>query len=473
LAGFSSRGPSTFYTPNLLKPNVSAPGVNVRSATHMSDTAFSSFSGTSMASPHVAGVVALLWSARPHLVRNIAATRSLLENTANPLVTVTPAQTCGGVPSSQVPNNSFGYGRVDALAAYNASALVTISGTVTSSDGSPLGGVVMFLTGAATDKTITDSNGFYRFENIVTPNSYTVTPGRVNYHFTPNNLSFTLTASKSDANFAGTPHSPVNANPIDTAEYFVRQHYLDFLNREPDHGGLIFWSDQIISCGNDGGCHERRRVNVSAAFFVSIEFQETGYLVYRMYKSAFGNIAGFPVPVGFNEFLPDTQQIGQGVVVGVGNWQTQLENNKQAFAAAFVARSRFTTAFPTSMTPAPFVDALYANAGVTPTAAERNSVITEFGSATTTSDAAARARALRRVAENAALAQQQLNRAFVLMQYFGYLRRNPNDAPEPGLNFDGYNFWLNKLNQFNGNYVEAELVKAFITSSEYRGRFPL
>ena len=60
-------------------------------------------------------------------------------------------------------------------------------------------------------------------------------------------------------------------------------------------------------------------------------------------------------------------------------------------------------------------------------------------------------------------------RAFVLMQYFGYLRRNPNDAPDT--NFDGYNFWLNKLTQFNGDFVQAEMVRAFIDSSEYRRRF--
>ena len=209
LAGFSSRGPSTFYTPNLLKPNVSAPGVNVRSATRSSDTAFSNLSGTSMAGPHVAGVVALLWSARPHLVRDIAATRTLLQNTANPSVTVTPAQTCGGISSSQIPNNSFGYGRVDALAAYNASApaLATITGTVTSSSGAPMAGVVLFLTGAKTDKTITDSNGFYRFENVITPNSYTITPGRVNHHFTPEFLSFSLTGNKTDAHFIGDSQS--------------------------------------------------------------------------------------------------------------------------------------------------------------------------------------------------------------------------------------------------------------------------
>ncbi len=123
------------------------------------------------------------------------------------------------------------------------------------------------------------------------------------------------------------------------------------------------------------------------------------------------------------------------------------------------------------MTPAQFVDTLFTNAGVTPLATERAAAINEFGSATSTAEVAARARALRRVAENPALVQEEFNRAFVLMQYFGYLRRNPNDPPEPGLNFEGYNFWLTKLNQFNGNFVNAEMVKAFITSSEYRQRF--
>ena len=75
-----------------------------------------------------------------------------------------------------------------------------------------------------------------------------------------------------------------------------------------------------------------KRINVSAAFFLSIEFQETGYLVYRMYKAAYGNLPGTPVPVRLNEFLPDTQQIGRGVVVGEPGWQQVLENNKQAFA---------------------------------------------------------------------------------------------------------------------------------------------
>ena len=120
IAGFSSRGPVTRDGSNRLKPNISAPGVNNRSSVNTSDTSYANFSGTSMAGPHVVGTVALLWSARPQLVRDIATTKMVLQNTANPNVIVNPVQTCGGIPSTQIPNNSFGYGRVDALAAVNS-----------------------------------------------------------------------------------------------------------------------------------------------------------------------------------------------------------------------------------------------------------------------------------------------------------------------------------------------------------------
>jgi serine protease AprX len=122
LATFSSRGPSLYYTPELRKPNLSAPGVHVRSAWRTSDTAYAWSDGTSMATPHVAGVVALLWSARPQLVGDIYATRAILEQSANPSVGVPVPERCGGLNSWDVPNNSFGFGRVDALAALNEPA---------------------------------------------------------------------------------------------------------------------------------------------------------------------------------------------------------------------------------------------------------------------------------------------------------------------------------------------------------------
>jgi hypothetical protein len=92
----------------------------------------------------------------------------------------------------------------------------------------------------------------------------------------------------------------------------VRQHYIDFLNRLPDAAGQSFWNSQISSCGSNAQCIEVRRIDVSASFFLSIEFQQTGYLVERMYKSAFGDATGnstfatnhqLSVPiVRFNEF---------------------------------------------------------------------------------------------------------------------------------------------------------------------------
>src|SRR5207302_3324069 len=185
---------------------------------------------------------------------------------------------------------------------------------------------------------------------------------------------------------------PTTRNRIEDGRLFVTQHYRDFLNRQPDTSGLAFWTDEILSCGSDQQCLEVKRINVSAAFFLSIEFQQTGYLVERLYKAAYGDATGtstsggahqLPVPiVRFSEFLPDTQQIGQGVVVGQNGWETVLENNKQNFAAQFVQRSRFTTAFPTSMTPAQFVDKLNTNTGNVLSSTDRATALALFGGAT-------------------------------------------------------------------------------------------
>jgi len=454
LAGFSSRGPSTFYTPNLLKPNISAPGVNVRSTTATSDSSYGNLSGTSMAGPHVVGVVALLWSARPQLVRNILATKAILQNTANPGVTVAPAQTCGGTTSIQIPNNSFGYGRVDALAAVNSiptAAPATISGTITTSDGAPLAGVTVNLSGATSRKTITDQNGNYRFENVDSGNFYTVTPARVNYTFNPDNRSFSLSENKTDAVFTATANPVITTNPVDVSEYFVRQHYLDFLGREPDESGFNFWSDQILECGNDTACIERRRINVSAAYFLSIEFQETGGLVDGLYRASYGRR-----PL-YAEFLPDTGLVARNVIVGQADWARQLEANKQAFIDSWVQRPAFRASYDGLVSDA-FVDTLIAHT-VGGFDGDRDALVRGLTDGTLT-----RAAVLRRVVENEGFARAKRNEAFVMMEYFGYLRRDPDES--------GYQFWLRKLNQFGGNFEQAEMVKAFIVSGEYRGRFP-
>jgi hypothetical protein len=259
------------------------------------------------------------------------------------------------------------------------------------------------------------------------------------------------------------------ADTIDAAPFFVRQHYHDFLNREPDAPGLQFWTSGITSCGTDANCVAAKRVDTSAAFFLSIEFQNTGYHVYRIYKTAFGDInpPAVPVPVRFADFQRDKQAVSRGVVVGQGDWQQQLAANKSAFALAFVQREGFLTRYPGSTSAAAFVNSLDANAGGVLTDADRSALVSELSP--NPSDASLRADVLQKVAENAVLQQREFNRAFVLMEYFGYLRRDPDGAPDA--DFSGYNFWLNKLNSFGGDFQKAEMVKAFINSDEYRRRF--
>jgi photosystem II stability/assembly factor-like uncharacterized protein len=265
--------------------------------------------------------------------------------------------------------------------------------------------------------------------------------------------------------------SPVRESSFDSA-FFVRQHYHDFLNREPDAPGLAFWVGDIDQCGADAACREAKRVNVSAAFFLSIEFQETGFLAYRTYKAAYGdatspNVPGTVPVIRLNEFLPDAQRIGQGVQVNVGEWEAQLDANKNAYMAEFVSRQRFLDGFPLSMSSAEFVDKLNQNAGGVLSQAERDQLVAEL--AGSPDQTRGRAAALRRVAEDADLRANEKNRAFVLMQYFGYLRRNPDDPQDT--DFRGWRFWLGKLDEFQGDFVRAEMVRAFITSTEYTERF--
>jgi hypothetical protein len=242
------------------------------------------------------------------------------------------------------------------------------------------------------------------------------------------------------------------ANPIDFASYLVRQQYVDFLNREPDQSGDDFWSNQIASCGADTNCVEATRINVSAAFFLSIEFQQTGYYVYRLYKSSYGR-----VPV-LQEFLPDNMSIAGGVIVGAVGWEARLAANKQAFVQGWVQRADFQARYA-ALTNEQFVDTLINNVGATLTAVERNDLVQNLA------NGSSRADVLAKLVENPTFRSGEFNSAFVLMQYFGYLGRDPDSG--------GFSFWLNKLNQFNGDFAQAEMVRAFLESAEYRHRFGL
>ena len=258
-------------------------------------------------------------------------------------------------------------------------------------------------------------------------------------------------------------------NPNSETPKFITEHYHDFLGRAPDAPGHAFWTAEINSCGDDPKCIETKRVNVSAAFYLSIEFQQTGFFVYKIHKAAFGNLPDAPVPVRVQEFLRDTHAAANNVVVGHGNWQEQIANNQDAFALDFVQRTEFKTRYPALTSATAFVNSLDTNTGGAITSDKKTALILELSP--DPSSASLRASVLSKVVADPQFTKNEFNPAFVLMEYFGYLRRNPNDPPEAGLNYDGYKFWLSKLDQFGGNFVRAEMVKAFLNSEEYRRRF--
>jgi hypothetical protein len=246
-------------------------------------------------------------------------------------------------------------------------------------------------------------------------------------------------------------------NPIDDAQSFVYMHYHDFLNREPDAAGLAFWANQITACGTDARCIDAARVNVSASFFRSIEFQQTAYLLYLMQKESYATLPQY------TSFMRDLQEMSRGVVVNSPGWQQKLADNQQQFANRWINRPEFKSAYD-SLSNDAYVNALYKNAGIVPPPTEKDKLIAALDTA-----GMDRSAALLAVAGDATFRQQERNGAFVLAEYFGYLRRDPNAAPDSDLS--GYNFWLQKLNLFGGAYVDAEMVRAFISSTEYRQRF--
>jgi len=324
-----------------------------------------------------------------------------------------------------------------------------VSGRISDQNGAGLAGAVVNLSGTQNRRFITDANGNYRFDNVETNGFYTVRPTHANYSFSPAERSFSQIGNSTDATFTGTPMGGVG-NSLDTPEYFVRQHYLDFLGREPDESGFNFWSDQILSCGGDAQRIERRTINVSAAYFLSIEFQQTGGLVDGLYRASYGRRPMFA------EFVPDQSTVAHNVIVGESSWAQTLEANKQAFVDAWVQRADFRAAYD-GLGNAAFVDTLIAHAGAGFNG-DRAALVSGLNNNTLT-----RATVLRQVVENEGFVKAKRNETFVMMQYFGYLRRDPDAS--------GYQFWLNKLNQFGGNFEQAEMVKAFLVSGEYRDRF--
>jgi hypothetical protein len=237
-------------------------------------------------------------------------------------------------------------------------------------------------------------------------------------------------------------------NPMEDADAFVRMHYHDFLNRDPEPEGEAFWTNEINKCGNSASCRRDRRVAVSAAFFISQEFQQRGYYLYRLYKAGLGR------RVAYLEFMADRTRIEAS---------SDLETGKQNFALEFVQRPEFVNKYQSANNANSFVDALLSTvqaASGIDLSSRRGELIAEYNAGSNQTDS--RVRTLRKLIEYAEYVNAEYNRAFVLAEYFGYLRREPDEQ--------GYQFWLNVLNNGDpGNYTG--MVCSFITSKEYQERF--
>ena len=231
------------------------------------------------------------------------------------------------------------------------------------------------------------------------------------------------------------------ANLLDYSPFFVRQQYLDFLNRAPDQGGFSYWISRIDQCGADVPCINRKRIEVSAAFFVEQEFQQTGFFITRLYKASLNR------PPTFAEFQADRGSVIAG---------SDLDKSKQQFADEFTRRAAFQSLYPDSLSNEDFVNKLFDTANLRPYIAERQARIVALYGGTET-----RAQVLQDVTGFAEFKTREYNPSFVLMEYFGYLRRDPDQA--------GYDFWLSALNRQSDNY--KGMVCSFVTSAEYQKRF--
>ncbi|MDX6694270.1 MAG: hypothetical protein QOF02_1873 [Blastocatellia bacterium] len=279
--------------------------------------------------------------------------------------------------------------------------------------------------------------------------------------FVEGDESLTLTLSQATGGYlTGSPcvarlkitdndSAPSSVNPIDDARFFVRQHYHDFLNREPDQGGLDYWSGQITACGANAACLDERRIAASAAFFVEQEFQQTGFFLHRFIKAALG------LRPTYLQFTLDRNTLQNSA---------DLEASKQAYAEAFVQQQNFKAKYGVNSTCPAFTDALLQNVGQNSgvdMTARRSELINECNTYAN-EIVLQRAHVLRKLIEYPEFAQAEYVPAFVLAQYFEYLRRDPDDG--------GYEFWVDVLrNRAPGNYLG--MVQAFVNSPEYRARF--
>jgi len=232
---------------------------------------------------------------------------------------------------------------------------------------------------------------------------------------------------------------------IDDVDFFVQQQYIDFLGRMPDSQGFANWNTTLNNCPNSGfgefdnpNCD---RVHVSAGFYQSLEFQGRGYWAYRWYDAALGRR-----PL-YTEFIPDMVKVG-----GPLSPQQEIDAKNQ-YMNDFVLRQEFKTLYD-ALSNSQFVDKLEQTSGVT--LSNKATLVAALNGGTQT-----RAQVARTVIESQPVFDKFFNRGFVSMQYFGYLRRDPDSI--------GFKNWVDTLDADPSNF--RHMIFGFIYSTEYRNRF--
>ena len=262
--------------------------------------------------------------------------------------------------------------------------------------------------------------------------------GTETFRISLNNPSGATLGAQSTATVTITDNDATNGpNPIDNTNFFVRQQYIDFLGREPDPPGFAGWTSTINNCAlGDTNCD---RIHVSQLFFQSAEFQDRGYFVYRFYPVAFGR------KPDYGEFVPDLASVSGFLDAN------QLEAAKVAFITGFMARPAFVSTY-NSLNNTQYVDALLNTAGVT--LSSRQAMINGLNNSTMT-----RGQVLRQIVESPEVSTKYNHQAYAVMEYFGYLRRQPDSF---------YLAWIQVLDTTND---PRGMVTGFVTSQEYRNRF--
>lgn len=245
--------------------------------------------------------------------------------------------------------------------------------------------------------------------------------------------------------------TPATTNPADSTNFFVIQQYADFLSRTADSAGLSFWANSIDSCGADPECLHNRRVAVADAFFFEKEFHDTAAYVYLIHKASFGTIPKY------SQFITDRARVTASA---------SLDERQTNFAVAFTTRAAFIERYPLLLSGPEFVDSILENVLVSTgvdLSTERDNLLAAYNSGS--DQAHGRGAVLKRIAQRQTFIDGQYNESFVVSQYFGYLRRDP-DA-------DGLAFWLGRVNAgpLRDQGIQQAMACSFITSNEYQTRF--